>query len=103
MTKKISSQLELNVIAEALNILIKNSNKTKGVIMNSYHLSRFQSKTHCLDYNEQLKKIKVYKKDKYYPANLSDEIFLDNQSPDNFELMMDAIVKEHNNIIKDGK
>lgn len=104
---KIYSKLELDTIANALNILIKNSDKTKGVIMNVYHFKRFASRTHHIDYHEGLKKFKVYKHYKGYTYN--DEILSDNQCPTYHEQMLDALIplfestKQYNEKIHDQK
>lgn len=100
---KIYSKKQLKLIAESLNTLIQNSNKTDGALMNSYHLSRFQSKSHCLDYHEGAKKIKVYLKDKEYPSMLNDEVFLGANPIDNYGLMIDSIKKAHYEILKERK
>ena len=53
---------ELELIAEVLNSLVKNTDKTTGVKMNTIHFSRFFNKTHYIDFNEKKCCFKVYKK-----------------------------------------
>lgn len=61
MKLKNYSQSELKTIAEALNMLRKDSNETKGVVMNTWHFTRFANKTHYIDFNEIKKQFYVYK------------------------------------------
>lgn len=92
--------LELKIITEALNVLVKNSDKTQGVSMNVYHFSRFQSETHCIDYHEGLKKFKMYKHDKKYPS-AKNEILSDNNTPTADEQMLDALLPIFKEFTKD--
>ena len=71
------SKLELDTIAGALNVLIQDSNKTKGVVMNTFHFTRFANKTHYIDYLETTKQFHVYKQYSYFKRN--NEIFTKTQ------------------------
>lgn len=55
---------ELKFIAKVLNVLLLRSDHTLAVNMNTFHMSRFYSKHHYIDFNEKTKKCRVYKKDK---------------------------------------
>lgn len=66
--KKSYTLKELNVIAKAITILLLSSDHTYGVTMNSFHIGRFYSKTHYIDFNEKARKCKVYKKYKGWEA-----------------------------------
>lgn len=53
---------ELKLIAKVLNILLATSDHTYGAKLDSFHISRFYSKTHYIDFNEKAGKCRVYKK-----------------------------------------
>ena len=53
---------DLKLVVHTLNVLCKDSNKTKGVELNTIHFSRFHNDTHYIDYNEKRLAFGVYKK-----------------------------------------
>lgn len=53
---------ELSLISKVLNTLLLSSDHTYGVKMDSFHIGRFNSKKHYIDFNEKHGKCKVYKK-----------------------------------------
>ena len=54
------SNEELSVIARALNTLSADSDKTKGVTLNTFHVTRFANKEYYIDYNIRTQKYGVY-------------------------------------------
>lgn len=54
----------LKLIVNVLNILQTSSDHTYGVIMDSFHISRFYGKTHYIDFDEKSRKCRVRKKKK---------------------------------------
>lgn len=43
---------DLKLIAHALQVISKDSDMTTGVVMNMFHVSRFNNKTHYIDYHK---------------------------------------------------
>lgn len=71
MIKRYSTK-ELRIIANALNVLMRDSDKAKGMSMNLHHILRFHNNTHYIDHHDKLG-CKVYKK--LYDYKNPEEIF----------------------------
>jgi len=69
--KKYSTE-ELKVIASAMNVLSITSEQTMALLINRYHVSRFDNDTHCIDYTNK-NGFMVYKKEKGHKT-LSEKI-----------------------------
>lgn len=60
--RKVYTVAELQIIANALNVLTTDTSECKGAIVNTYQFSRYYNSTHYIDYNDRLKVFKCYKK-----------------------------------------